>query len=596
MESGKESKELQWAKLPEGVTSSLHDDFLVIDAEFKTKLSLGQCILDFLKSLLDKLLWCITCGCYRPEDDESSRSSGRELSPQESAAVQRLMYLLESEERSVPMTQDHHQCLMLLAKSKSESLHKLAAASYLVFAVDKSHTLEQWELEPLLSILRKGLVPAKLQATEAIFHMTHDASVENKHVFVSIGFVDVLVQLLQTPDVNLRILILATLTSLLTHPAAQESLHKEDQVQAVLKLVQASNKHVRLGALGVLLNYTRYDASSELLATPQVIDVLSHALAQPDVLGLSQTSAIICNLAITAPFRSLVVGQTKLTMLRQLVRHMAHNDVKVELNACSALRNLACLDGIQLALVQLDCLPVIKHILTQPSTHVLVTALSLLKNIALHRATEVKIVEESFLLQLERVLKMREVPEAQEMAAMVLQNVSSQNTIEKILATKCLETLIDVLINEDSTDDLLLAVAMTLGVLTDHVIARSTVLHYRGGEGFTRLINLAAKHGGMRIRESCAGIIAHISTVIIPAELLTDNLPQLLYYFQRALSSSSVELLHIALWTLPKFLVNDAFKKGFIERGLGEILEIQTDFGVTENIKGLAHLALQMTQ
>ncbi|XP_069106513.1 uncharacterized protein [Argopecten irradians] len=536
-------------------------------------------VLEELVSLLKKLLdycvvHCLSCGCIPlPQQTGSLIHDSYEmiLLENERQAVGNLLYYLEHEGEPV-LTEEHVQALSILAFSDNVELQKSAALCFTEISERSKSPLTTGVAKPLVQLLKSKDIQVHKLATLALSNFTLCGPASNKETIGRCGGIQALVCLLQSTNVDVQCNTAGCITTLATTETNKQQIFEEGAIHPLLKLMRSQDVRVQRNAAGAVLNLTHLQNHRNSLVEEGVIPTLVDLLQCPDQDVQYYSAASLSNIAVNEKHRAMMVALGHTDVIRNLIKLVSANVEKVQCQACLALRNLASDGNNQSLIVKFGALPRLQKILRTGHKDTLVAAVACLRNLSIHRANEVQIMANNFVIELCHILCDSHNPEAQRHAAGILRNLAVGQYIRDLVEHDCVEALTFVLLGLETRVSTMIEVTAALAVFADEDDVKYKLLHLHGGKVFSKLVTLASLSTQSEVQYNSVGTLGQLFLVEIPEELKSVNLSGIVLYIDVFLKSPDPNFTHIALWTLVQLLKDPVFHKAFQDHSIEPVI------------------------
>ncbi|XP_013407644.1 vacuolar protein 8-like, partial [Lingula anatina] len=416
----------------------------------------------------------------------------------------------------------------------------------------------------------------------------------NKTTILTSGAIRALVRLLETKNFEVQCNTCGCITTLATSDNNKLTIAKSGAIKPLLRLAKSADIRVQRNAAGAILNLTHLQSiRNELVskgAMPILVDVLQSR--DPDI--QYYCAAALSNMAVNEKHRAMMVAVGYYDVMVQLISLVSSPVVRVQCQACLALRNLASDADNQLLIVRLGGLGVLHKMIKSGTGDILTAAIACLRNLSIHKANEIPIISQDFLPDLSRVVAQMDNSEAQRHAAGTIRNLAAGDHIRVLASCGCVDALAEVLLTPITPVPVQSEVSAALAVLADEDDTKQRLLEIQDGKVFSKLVSLASLSRNSEVQYNCAGTIGQIALVDIEEDLLDKNTPGLLLYIDKFLGNPEPSFVHIALWTLQQLLNNPSFKESFMtETRLHKLLEDILSSNTSQAIKELAGNVIQ---
>jgi len=193
----------------------------------------------------------------------------------------------------------------------------------------------------------------------------------------------------------------------------------------------------------------RLDENRTHLVNSGAIPVLVQLLGSPDLDVQYYCTTALSNIAVDATNRKRLANQEP-RLVQSLVRLMDSPSPKVQCQAALALRNLASDERYQLEVVRAHGLPPLLKLLKSGYMPLILSAVACIRNISIHPANELPIIDTGFLTPLVDLLGSMDNEEIQCHAISTLRNLAASSDKNKELVlqagavAKCCELVLRV--------------------------------------------------------------------------------------------------------------------------------------------------------
>ncbi|XP_013398907.1 vacuolar protein 8 [Lingula anatina] len=553
-------------------------------------------LLKILRRLAGYCAYCITCGCYpKPDGSVEDDANDPELLEGERRAVQNLLMYLENDLGDSPtINEERLRALRVLTFSDNDELQQSAALCYAEISERMTEAVTSETLEPLIHLLQCKDVQVQRAASLAISNFALNGPESNKTTILTSGAIRALVRLLETKNFEVQCNTCGCITTLATSDNNKLTIAKSGAIKPLLRLAKSADIRVQRNAAGAILNLTHLQSiRNELVskgAMPILVDVLQSR--DPDI--QYYCAAALSNMAVNEKHRAMMVAVGYYDVMVQLISLVSSPVVRVQCQACLALRNLASDADNQLLIVRLGGLGVLHKMIKSGTGDILTAAIACLRNLSIHKANEIPIISQDFLPDLSRVVAQMDNSEAQRHAAGTIRNLAAGDHIRVLASCGCVDALAEVLLTPITPVPVQSEVSAALAVLADEDDTKQRLLEIQDGKVFSKLVSLASLSRNSEVQYNCAGTIGQIALVDIEEDLLDKNTPGLLLYIDKFLGNPEPSFVHIALWTLQQLLNNPSFKESFMtETRLHKLLEDILSSNTSQAIKELAGNVIQ---
>ncbi|XP_033727812.1 vacuolar protein 8-like [Pecten maximus] len=558
--------------------SSMDQEFEIrIERSLSTdKTDVLEKLVQLLRRLLDYCLCCLSCGCIPlPEQTGSLIDDNYEmiLLENERQAVGNLLHYLEHEANGDPVLNDEHvRALSILASSDNVELQKSAALCYTEISERSKTPLTIDVATPLVQLLKSQDLQVQKLATLAMSNFTLCGPESNKDTIGKCGGIRALVCLLQSNNTDVQCNTAGCITTLATTDANKQQIFDDQAIHHLLKLMKSQDLRVQRNAAGAILNLTHLQNHRNYLVAGGVIPTLVDLLQSPDLDIQYYSAASLSNIAVNEKHRALMVAIGHTDVIRNLIKLVSVKAEKVQCQACLALRNLASDGNNQSLIVKHGALPRLQKVLRTSHKDTLVAAVACLRNLSIHKANEVVIMANNFVIELCHVLCDSQNPEAQRHAAGILRNLAVGQYIRDLVEHDCVEALTFVLLGLETRINTLKEVTAALAVFADEDDVKYKLLHLHGGKVFSKLVTLASLSTQSEVQYNSVGTLGQLFLVEIPEELKTVNISGIVLYIDMFLKSPDPNFTHIALWTLVQLLKDPVFLKAFQDHSIEPVV------------------------
>ncbi|XP_060084838.1 uncharacterized protein LOC132564182 [Ylistrum balloti] len=533
-------------------------------------------IVELLRHLLDYCICCLSCGCIPiPQENGGLIDDSYEmiLLENERQAVSNLLHYLEHEANGDPVLNNEHvRALSILALSDNVELQKSAALCFMEISERTKAPLTVALAKPLIQLLKSQDLQVQKSTTLAVSNFTLHGPDSNKDTVGQCGGIEALVCLLQSSNTDVQCNTAGCITTLATTDANKQKIIGGHVIHHLLKLLRSQDLRVQRNVAGAVLNLTHLQNHRNDLVAGGVIPVLVDLLQFPDQDIQYYSAASLSNIAVNEKHRALMVAIGHTDVIRNLIKLVSVKSEKVQCQACLALRNLASDGNNQSLIVKYGALPRLQKVLRTGHKDTLVAAVACLRNLSIHKANEVVIVANNFVIDLCHIMCDSHNPEAQRHAAGIIRNLAVGHYIRDLVEHDCVEALTFVLLGLETRISTLKEVTAALAVFADEDDVKYKLLHLHGGKVFGKLVTLATLSTQSEVQYNSVGTLGQLFLVEIPEDLKSANVSGIVLYIDMFLKSADPNFVHIALWTLVQLLKDAVFLKAFQNHSIEPVI------------------------
>ncbi|KAM4625069.1 uncharacterized protein ACJ7VT_003550 isoform 1-T1 [Polymixia lowei] len=545
----------------------------MICTEFEQKLN------DFFRELAQ-------CTCLRRATSESFQRKKewqmyRELS---------LLNHLYTDHETPVLNQQYLHALNRLAASENCDLQRTAAMHYLYLSHHLESPLPVALLEPFMALLLSTDLDVQKSICLSLVNLLVKNNVCKELVF-EMGMLEPVLEMFQSGDPTVQCHSCACLVMLASSESNKEVI-VSDGVIPLLVLAKSYDPQVQQSAAWALLNLTQSDCSTRVLCQIGAIPVLVLLLQSSDSEVQFYSCSALCNIAAVREHHAKLLCIGDHFLLKSLLTLMSSSVHKNASQACRCLQILCRNVLILEQLMELDCAPPLKTLLSSSDLACTAAAVTLLSTLSARPEMNEPLVNEGLLDLIGQLLHHhRSSSDIIAHGSNTITNLCSSRVGQQaVLESRCLSGLLQVLVSPVNSERTLLRVTSCLHHLMTWDPLQSYLSTIITSEQVSGLVKLSGQNGNLQLSHNSAAIISKLTMNGEVIQLLRPHYPAVSEYLLIFLKNQEVKFQQLGITTLCHLMKDGEFLTLFAGSEMEtQLLRLQEQ---TEQMRRL----LQMTQ
>ncbi|KAM4625070.1 uncharacterized protein ACJ7VT_003550 isoform 2-T2 [Polymixia lowei] len=429
-----------------------------------------------------------------------------------------------------------------------------------------------------------------LQRTAAMHYLYLSHHLESP---LPVALLEPFMALLLSTDLDVQKSICLSLVNLLVkNNVCKELVFEMGMLEPVLEMFQSGDPTVQCHSCACLVMLASSDCSTRVLCQIGAIPVLVLLLQSSDSEVQFYSCSALCNIAAVREHHAKLLCIGDHFLLKSLLTLMSSSVHKNASQACRCLQILCRNVLILEQLMELDCAPPLKTLLSSSDLACTAAAVTLLSTLSARPEMNEPLVNEGLLDLIGQLLHHhRSSSDIIAHGSNTITNLCSSRVGQQaVLESRCLSGLLQVLVSPVNSERTLLRVTSCLHHLMTWDPLQSYLSTIITSEQVSGLVKLSGQNGNLQLSHNSAAIISKLTMNGEVIQLLRPHYPAVSEYLLIFLKNQEVKFQQLGITTLCHLMKDGEFLTLFAGSEMEtQLLRLQEQ---TEQMRRL----LQMTQ
>ncbi|XP_064913188.1 uncharacterized protein LOC102096500 isoform X1 [Columba livia] len=528
---------------------------------------------DLVRSVKECLTLISKCSCLKQNSSKARQLYKPILQPHERVTAQEFLQHIETGFEMSPLGKDSLEALRTLAFSENPGLQQSAALYYLHMSQHMNIPLPVEHLESFYALLRSADLEVQQMSSLSLVNILLEGNID-KELVVQMGLLEPVLDLLESEDPTVQCNSCACTMILAVSESNREAICAARGVTPLLSLANSCDPRVQQNAVGAILSLTQSEKIQQVLCKEGALPVLALLLESPDSEVQYYSCAALSNMAANAQHHEAMLRPGNRFLLRTLISLLSSSVGKVSSQACVCLRNLATSADIQAEMVAEDVLPKLCSLLASGNEDVRHASIALLWILSQHPRNQDTLACAELLQSLGMLLSLHKTdPVIVAHAACIIKNLSLSKNTERIIESRCVESLLQTMLSTDTEEDSLHYVTSCLAELSKQEGATLHMVQWIDEPLTKCLVRLAGQLKHTETSFQAASIIQHVIGHEKMVLLLKHHIGEIQAYLKNFLVHQEIRFQQLGIATFCRLQADPEFALAFRKSQMAKLLE-----------------------